>query len=155
MKTPSRTFTYVALAVATIVAVISLRAFGMASRQQTRTGYKFDVSIHGIGRDEYLKLKVTQDSFDDKLIKLKAHGGDHNIKFLCKDGERAVESYKPNEPFNLNSHPKCQIRTAKVTKYEGANIAAVDASAANDPNAIQHLYSNDAADIDAVLKCFQ
>ena len=153
MKTLSRTFTFAVLAVVAIIAVLSLRAFAVGSNQEIPAHKKLKI-IKSItcghpGPDGYCQLKTSQQAFDGKLNTLKNNGGDYHIKFLCKAGEQ------PIEPYDHHHHPLCVIRIAKVTKSEGPNIAAADASAANDPNAVNHLYSNNQADIDAVLACFK
>jgi hypothetical protein len=158
MKTLSRTFTYVALAAVAIVAVISLHAFGMASTQEKGKQYKFHKQIGGPGPNQYAELRDPKDQFqnrlDTALNTLKEHGGVYRLKFLCKDTDTSVD-YNPHGQDAAHGHPNCHAKTVKVTKYEGANIAAADASVANDPNAIQHLYANDAANIDAVCSLFK
>jgi len=153
MKILSRTFTFAVLAVVAIIAVLSLRAFAVGSNQEIPAHKKFKttkpITCGHPGPDGYCQLKVSQQAFDGKLNTLKNNGGDYHIKFLCKAGEQPIESY------DHHHHPLCVIRTAKVTKSEGPNIAAADASAANDPNAVHYLYSNNQPDIDAVLACFK
>jgi hypothetical protein len=154
MKTLSRTFTFAVLAVVAIIAVLSLRAFAVGSNQEIPAHKKFKITKRITcghpGPDGYCQLKVSQQAFDGKLHTLKEeHRGDYRIKFLCKAGEQWIE------PYDHHHHPLCVIRTAKVTKSEGPNIAAADASAANDPNAVHYLYSDYQPDIDAVLACFK
>src|SRR5437588_7277079 len=151
MKTLSRTFTFAVLAVVAIIAVLSLRAFAVGSNQEIPAHKKFKIikliTCGHPGPDGYCQLKTSQQDFDAKLHTLKEdHRGDYRIKFLCKAGEQ------PIEPYNHHNHPRCVIRTAKVTKSEVANTTATDASA-NDPNSVHYLYSNNQADIDAVLAC--
>jgi hypothetical protein len=157
MKTPSRTFTYAALAVVAIVAALSLRAFAMASCQQSNPGkkWKFCVIIGGPGPNDYLELKPDQPNqptqeqiFRDKLIALKNKGGCCEIRFL---GKRPTD--QPIDDYCDRLY--ASIKTDKVTKSEIANSVAADASVANDPNAVQHLYSDYADDIYAVLQTFK
>jgi hypothetical protein len=153
MKNLSGKISFVALAIVAIIAVLSLRAFATGSGQEIPAHKKFKITkpitCGHPGTDGYCQLKVSQQAFDGKLNTLKNNGGDYHIKFLCKAGEQ------PIEPYDHHHHPLCVIRTAKVTKSEVANTTAADASAGNDPNAVNHLYSNNQADIDAVLACFK
>jgi hypothetical protein len=153
MKTLPRTFTVAVLAVLAVIAVLSLRGSATGSGQEIPANKKFKITkpitCGHPGTDGYCQLKVSQQAFDGKLNTLKNNGGDYHIKFLCKAGEQ------PIEPYDHHHHPLCAIRTAKVTKSEVANTTAADASAGNDPNAVNHLYSNNQADIDAVLACFK
>jgi hypothetical protein len=153
MKTLSRTFTFAVLAVVAIIAVLGLRAFAVGSNQEIPAHKKFKITkpitCGNPGPDGYCQLKISPQAFDAKLNTLKNNGGDYHIKFLCKAGEQ------PIEPYDHHHHPLCVIRTAKVTKSEGPNIAAADASAANDPNAVHYLYSNNEPDIGAVLASFK
>lgn len=153
---PSGKISFVALAIVVIVTVLSLRVFAMASRPGVRTNYKFTVLIHGKNQDKYLALKQGQQgAFDSALIKLKERGGDYDINFACNDQDPPVH-YNPHGQDAAHGHPTCRkMKTTKITKHEGANVAAAEASAANDPNTINRLLSNDAADINNVLITFQ
>jgi len=152
MKTLSRTFTFAVLAVVAIIAVLGLRAFAVGSNQEIPAHKRFKITkpitCGHPGPDGYCQLKISQQAFDAKLNTLK-NNGDYHIKFLCKAGEQ------PIEPYDHHHHPLCVIRTVKVTKSEGPNIASADASAANDPNAVHYLYSNNQPDIGAVLASFK
>jgi len=147
MKTLSGKISFVALAIVAIVAVLSLRAFAMASRHAVRSGYRFYLEIGEPGK--YVPLTTTQDKFDRALCHLEKHGqppGKHDIEFLSTASAKPIHPYVPC---------RVSIKTDKVTKSEVADRTVGDASAANDPNVVNHLHSNDAADIKAVLDCFQ
>ncbi len=152
MKTLSGKMSFVALAVVAVVAVVSLGALTMASGQQTdplKSKFKFYKKIGGPGPDDYAELKKTQKDFDDNLCALKKNGGQFKIKFLARAHEKPKEDYEPTCPDHAS------IKTDNVTKSEVASSTATDASAANDPNAVHHLYSNNQADIDAVVACLK
>jgi hypothetical protein len=142
MKTPSRTLTYVALAA---VAVVMVVAFGMASAQPNQPNPPQTKFILTIGRtaDDYADLS-DKNKFDQKLKDLKSHGGQYHIRFKATPTSTPIEPYEP-----------LAIKTDKVTTSEIAQSASSGSAVANDPNVTNHLYSNNAADISAVLGTFQ
>jgi hypothetical protein len=143
MKTPSRTLTYVGLAVAAIVAAFSLRGFAMASRQPPNT-YTFHLEF---GKPPKY-VSVRQPDFDSKLTALKHNGGLYDV------GYKATPTGPETHPYKPGQHG-ASIKTDKVTTSEIAKNASADGSAANDPTSAYHLYSNNAADITAVMDTFQ
>src|SRR6266480_4099697 len=152
MKTLSEKMSFVALAIVAIVAAVSFGTLAMASGQQTdplKSKFKFYKKIGGPGPDDYAELKKTQKDFDDNLCALKKKGGQFDIKFLGQ------AHGKPLYPYEPTCQGQASIKTDNVTKSEVASSTATDASAANDPNAVHHLYSNNQADIDAVVACLK
>jgi hypothetical protein len=157
MKTLSRTFVFVVAAVVAIVIVLRLGGLAMASHGQTAKGpYKFTLTIRGQGNDEYAELKDQdhlpqyQQKFDDILKGLAGHG-EHNIRFLCKEGMNPDDPYDPQQPEH---HHMC-IKTDKVTTSEVAKNTSAGESVANDPNVTRFLSSNNATDIKAALDLFK
>ena len=145
MKTPSRTFIYIALAVVAIVAVLSLRAFATAPHQQTDP-LKFFLKFSGPTNDEYLEVK--QPDFDNALYDLKQKGGQYTVKYKANATSTPIEDYHA-------PHHSASIKTDRVITSDIAKTASADASVGNDPNAVYHLSSNDATDVQTVLKAFK
>jgi hypothetical protein len=160
MKTLSGKISFVACVVGVIVLVFILRAFAQTPTPARPpagcpANWAFCVTINGKQPDGFLKLTHSKGQFDQALCNLKKKGGDHDLTFL-PDAPHATPTshYKPECPTPTPpSHGS--INTDKVTKSELADSAVAGASAANDPNTVQHLYSNDATDIEAVLDTFK
>jgi len=134
-----------------IALIFILRAF--AQPPPDCTNWKFCVTINPIKPDNFLPLNTgAKGDFDKALCKLKkTNGGDHNITFLDDTPNATpIDNYTP-PPTSGCKESYASIKTDKVTKSELADSAA----AANDPNAVHYLYSNNAADIHDVLKTFK
>jgi hypothetical protein len=157
MKTLSGKISFVALAIVAIAAILSVCAFAMASCQQfgQQKTYAFHKQLGGPGPNDYAELKDPkgqfQKKFDGALVALRSKGGVFQLGFLCRAGGNREDHYNPSDPHH---HPVC-VRTSKVTKSKVADSRAADASAANDPNTVQHLYSDYNADIQAVVDCLK
>lgn len=161
MKTISGAAGFALLAVVAIIAVFIIRPFALATPTPAPTstltpcspGFvskkKIAKPIGGPGPNNYAELKKSQADFDNALVKLETNGGQYCIRFLS-----GAQGARPEEPYDPH-HRQASINTDKVTKSEVANTTASDAVAANDPNAINRLYSDSADDIQAVLDCFK
>ncbi len=142
MKTLSGTFVFVVLAVIAIVAVFTFRVF---AQPQPVGPKKFNLKI-GRTATEYVDVK-SKDAFVEAL----RHFGEdqYDINFLDHPGA-PVEHYPP-----LPHSAKTGIKTDKITTSEIAKRGPAGDSAANDPNATQHLSADSATDIKSVLDTFQ
>lgn len=140
MKTLSRTFLFVVLAVIAIVAVLTFRV--VAQSPQPAAAKKFTLNI---GRTTTDYVDVTS---KEAFIKALTPFGDDQfeINFLDHPGA-PVEHYPPR--------PKISIKTDKVTRSELAQRAPAGESAANDPSVTTHLSSDSATDIKSVLDTFK
>jgi hypothetical protein len=136
MKTRSGTITFVVLAVVAIVVVITFRAFA----QPTQPGKKFVLNIGRTGQDY---LDVDKPRFDEELKKLESHGGQYEIGFKHDDGH-------VTDPYHA-----LNIKIDKVTTSKVAQNAAAGKSAANDPNVVHLLRSDNATDVKNVLATFK
>ena len=145
MKTLSRPFVFVVLAIIAIGAAVSFRAFAAGSQKQTVGPKKFNLKI-GRTATEYVDVK-SKDTFVEAL----RHFGEdqYDINFLDHPGA-PVEHYPP-----LPHSAKTGIKTDKVTTSEIAKRGSAGESVANDPNAVQHLSADSATDIKSVLDTFQ
>jgi hypothetical protein len=160
MKALSGKISFVACVIGMTVLIFILRAFAQTptpspGTAECPTKWAFCVTINGKIAGEFLHLTKPKGDFDKALCNLKPPNGDHDLTFL-PDAPHAtpIPHYKPTCPSPTPpSHGS--IKTDKVTKSELADSAAAGASAANDPNTVQHLYSNDAALIEAVLDTFK
>ena len=145
MKILSRPFVFAVLAIIAIGAAVSFRAFAAGSQKQTVGPKKFNLKI-GRTATEYVDVK-SKDAFVEAL---KRFGEDqYQINFLDHPGA-PVEHYPP-----LPHSAKTGIKTNKITTSEMAKRAPAGGSAANDPNATQHLSADSATDIKSVLDTFQ
>ena len=142
MKTLSRTFVFVVLAVIAIVAVFTFRAL---AQPQPAAAKKFLLKI-GRTETEYVDVK-SKDAFIEAL----RHFGEdqYQINFLDHPGA-PVEHYPP-----LPHSPKTGIKTDKVTTSQIAKRGPAGESVANDPNVTHLLSSDNATDIKSVLDTFQ
>ena len=156
MKTVSGKISFVACVVGVIVLIFVLRAFAQTpTPSPCPTQWTFCVTINGKPPDGFLKLKKAKHDFDCALFNLKTKGGDHDLTFL-PDAPHAtpILHYQP-QCSTPTSPSHGSVKTDKVTKSELADSAAAGVSAANDPNTVQHLYSNNVDDIEAVLDTFK
>lgn len=105
---------------------------------------RFFLKIGNPDKNTYVDV-TSQDAFDAALIKLKKKGGDHKIRFLCKEGANAQDDYDPEDPKH---HEVCN-KTGQAAESEAA-----DRVATGDPNATQHVRANSPKDLEAVLATF-
>jgi hypothetical protein len=147
MKAVSGTFAFrlAVLTVIAIVATLTFRAFASGPCPPAFSNPKKIVKeIGGPGPDKYADLKNPDGvDFDKALNTLAKNGGQYCIRFLSNPGAKPEEPYKP--------HHLASIKTDRVKKSAAANLAATDASAANDPNAVYRVTSDSQRDIDAVM----
>lgn len=145
MKTLCRKIT---LAILPIIAIAVVLWFQACSRHQLGTDNRDKKFMLVIGdRNNNHWVDVNQTALDTALKNL-PKDAQWNISFLCKDNANPQDHYNPFNPQEV-----C-IQTDKVKKFEGADSAAVGASAANDPNATQHIRVNRAQDLQGVLAAF-
>jgi hypothetical protein len=144
MKTLSRTFVFVVLAVIAIGTVLSFRAFAVGSRQKASADKRFVLTI---GRTTEDYVDVDKGAFDTALTALASNGGQYDIGFMDAHGKVTHPYHPPYHALN--------IKTDKVTTSEVAQNAPAGESAANDPNVTHFLYSDSATYITAVLATFK
>ena len=144
MKTLSGTVGFIALAVIAIVAVITFRAFAQPQPAADKK-FKFTLKI-GRTATEYVDVK-NKEEFDKALCALKANG-DFKVGFKKDPEATPIDPYDP-------TCPTASINTDKVTTSELAKNATAEESAANDPNAVFRVQSNNATDIKKVLDTFK
>jgi hypothetical protein len=131
MKTLSRTFAFVVLAVIAAVTLISCPQFF------SKKGQKFTLII-----GEYAEV-ADEEGFKKALKALKHNGNVCDIKFLPAEGATLDPDYC--------KHLDVSLKTDKVTKSEVATRAAVGNVAAGDPHATYKVTSADPTEIAAVL----
>jgi len=142
MKTLSRTFRLVVLAVVVIVVVVSCCNFSSIS--DTRISL-YRVEIGSEQRGQYVEWKTPED-FDRALAKVCASGqGTYDFYVQLQDKGRPIHPYKPCPT------PRGKIRTVKVTKSKAADKIAAREPVANDPNVMHKIQSPDPGDIQTVL----
>ena len=114
--------------------------------------WTFKLSFKGTSRQDW--VPVDKQKFDDALCDLdkpdpnnpNGKKGDYQINFKATANATGTP-YQP--PCRVGS-----IKTEKITRSAIADNASGDASAANDPNATQHVRVQRAQDLDAVLAAF-
>ena len=136
MKTLSRIFAFVVLAVIVIVAAVGCATYQIVANQK----YFLVIGTH----TTYVEWR-DQDLFDKALDRVRRRGGYYDITVL-KNGAGA----QPVHPYVPRS-----IRTVKVTKSKVADGAAAGESATNDPNVTYKVATAYKEDIDAVLNALK
>ena len=137
MKTLSRIFAFVALAVIVIVAVISCyQAPTLVPNQK----FLLYIGTKGIFKTTYVEW-TSEDQFDEALKQVCQHGGTYEIRKLKADGEKPYDA-KPCIEI---------LKTVKVTKSKVADDAAAGTSAGNDPNTVYKVAAASIEDIKTVL----
>jgi hypothetical protein len=142
MKTASGKSNFTGLVIIAIAAAFCLSACPN-NKISADNDKRFFLKI-GKDKDSYVDV-TSQGAFDAALIKLKKNGGDHKIRFLCKEGANAQDDYDPEDPKH---HELCN-KTNQAAEFEAA-----DRVAAGDPNATQHVRANSPKDLEAVLATF-
>jgi hypothetical protein len=104
----------------------------------------------------FLKFGKTSDDFADvtdkgAFIEALRRFGNDNIKVKFLDHPGGTEEDWPPLPHSAET----RIKTDRVTTPEVAQNAPIGESAAYDPNATYHVKSNNAADIENLLKTFK
>jgi hypothetical protein len=147
MKTLSRTFTFklIVLSAVAIVAILTFRAFAQSTATPTFAAKKFTLTI-GRTDTEFVDIKSK-----GELMQALTRFGKDQYDINYKDNDSApVEHYPPPaSPHGTG------IKTNKVTTSEVAKNAPAGESAANDPNAVYRVSSDNTADIKAVLDTFK
>jgi hypothetical protein len=153
MKTSTR-ISFAALTVA-VAFCFAACPFNQDVGKDDDAPWKFNLNIHGTSTAE-IYLPVNKEKFDKALCDLDQPDannpgkkkGEYHINFKAAANASPTPDYKPECRVAAN------IKTEKVTKSEIANSASADASAANDPNATQHVRANSVQDLQAVLDSF-
>lgn len=103
----------------------------------------FCIEIGDKTTNKYVKLKDVsasgQRTLHDKLNNAKLHGGQCDITYLDKDGNTPDPNYCKERAVTL--------KTDRVIKSELASNRGRDSSAANDPNLMYRVSSQDPKDI--------
>jgi hypothetical protein len=143
MKTLSRTFAFILLAIVAIVALVSCLT-------KFTTNYKYDQPIGGPNHYQTFKKGDDNDSdFRRALIALKKNGGDCYITFLHTSPPHHTP--EPHHYHDICPHDgTVNLKTDRVIKSKTANNTGGQ-PAANDPNVTWHIMSNYQGDIDAVM----
>jgi hypothetical protein len=142
MKTLSRTFAFILLAIVAIVTFMScVTTFGI---------YKYERPIGNPNEHPpvYARFKKGDDNDSDfrrALIALKRNGGACEITFLHTGPHHTPV---PGYCDHLNA---VQLKTDRVIKSKTANNTAVEQPAANDPNVTWRIMSNSLDDINNVM----
>jgi hypothetical protein len=139
MKTPSRTFIIIVLALIAIVSVVIFQACATGS-DGARDGHKFFVKI---GKDENTFVEFVQpggkEKFDKVLRRLPSE--QYSIRYKKDDQAEVDPDYHP---------PRIGLKTDKVTTSELAKNEPI-----GDPSVTKKVQSNEVADIKDVLDALQ
>jgi len=139
MKTPSRTFVVIVLAVIGTVSVVIFQACATGS-DGARDGHKFFVKI---GKDENTFVEFVQpggkEKFDKVLRRLPSE--QYSIRYKKDDQAEVDPDYHP---------PRIGLKTDKVTTSELAKNEPI-----GDPSVTKKVQSNEVADIKDVLDALQ
>jgi len=139
MKTPSRTFIVIVLAVIATVSVVIFQACATGS-DGARDGHKFFVKI---GKDENTFVEFVQpggkEKFDKVLRRLPSE--QYSIRYKKDDQAEVDPDYHP---------PRIGLKTDKVTTSELAKNEPI-----GDPSVTKKVQSNEVADIKDVLDALQ
>jgi len=147
MKTLSRTFRLVVLAVIVIVVVVSCCNFSSISDKRISL-YSVEVGNEQTG--QYVDWK-TQGDFDRALAKVCAGGhGTYEFYVQLQGKGRPIHPYR-----RCHSNPPGKIKTVKVTKSKATDKIAAGEPVANDPNVMYKVQSSDPGDIQTVLDALQ
>jgi hypothetical protein len=146
MKTLSRTFAILLLAIIAIVTFVScLSSF--------TTNYKYDQPIGDPNPNHpvYRTFKKGDDNDSDfrrALVALKKNNGACEITFLHTGPHHTPI---PGYPDICPHRGTVNLKTDRVIKSKTSNNTAAGQPAANDPNVTWHVMSNYQGDIDAVV----
>jgi len=136
MKTPSRTFVFLILAIIVTLAVVSCATFQFVANQQAL--------LYLGGETTYAEWK-SQSQFDDALARVCKNGGYYDLTVLVSASSQPIHPYKP-----CAAHP-VNIRMVSVTKSKVADRKAAAEPAAGDPNAMHKVASASIDDIRQVV----
>ena len=146
MKTLSRTFAFILLAIVAIVAFMScVTKFGIYQYERTIG----DPNAHPPVYRGFKKGDDNDSDFRRALIALKRNEGACEITFLHTGPHHTPE---PAHYRDICQHGgTVNLKTDRVIKSKTANNTAAGQPAANDPNVTWHVMSNYQGDIDAVV----
>jgi hypothetical protein len=153
MKTLFRKFGFALLALIAIIVVLAIRGFAQPTATPTPCPNVQDMSlvlqIGGPGPNDFVKLKDPnpKKGFDQALKDVTGHGGQYKIRFKSDQGQDK-DCYHPGDYLG----GPASIKTDKIITSEAAKRAqAEEGGAANDPNALHRVSSNNSQDIINVL----
>ena len=144
MKTSTR-IRFAAVAALVVVAFwfSACRHKEVVQNDDDPAAWKFNLKVHGTSNSEAY-VPVNKDEFDKALCNLdkedpntRKKKGFYNIEFKATANASPIQNY----------HPTCP-------PSEADEKSAAGASAANDPNATQHVRVNSPGDLKAVLDAF-
>jgi hypothetical protein len=140
MKTLSRTFAFILLAIIAIFTFVSCLS-------KFVTNYKYDQPIGNpnVHPPVYATFKHGESDFRHALIALKRNGGDCEITFL-----HSGPNHTPIPGYCRHLGP-VNLKTDRVIKSKTANNTDGQ-PAANDPNVTWHVLSNSQQDVNAVMQ---
>jgi hypothetical protein len=152
MKTLSRTFCFVVLAVIVIAVVASccnLPFIPNILSYSVEIGTKQQGAIYA---PKYVEWK-SEKKFNDALAQIRSHNDKRAGYCFCviKNSGDHPRKYKFNDKCTDYECPPGDIRTVKVTKAKAADKIAAGESAANDPHVTYRIQSPYPGDITAVL----
>jgi hypothetical protein len=133
MKTPSRTFIVIILAV---IATVSVVIFQGCASEELLDGKKINVKI-GKDKDSFVEFR-DKNAFDCALEALGP--GNYQIRYKAHDGDTPEDNYQPT------CHHKTSLKTDSITTSELAKNEPP-----GDPNVTQRIQSNDITAIEKVL----
>ena len=146
MKTLSRTFAFILLAIVAIVAFVSCVTKFDTYKYVRQIG---DPNAHPPVYRGFKKGDDNDSDFRRALIALKRNGGDCEITFLHTGPHHTPE---PAHYRDICQHGgTVNLKTDRVIKSKTANNTAAGQPDANDPNVTWHVMSNSQGDIDAVV----
>jgi len=148
MKTLSRTFRFVVLAIIVTVGVVSCCIFPPILN--TRAYATVEIGNWPSNSKDnviYVRWK-SEDKFTAALKQVCGNHGEYDVRILRDNNE------KDHWKKNCNPNPR-NIRTVKVTKSKAADNIAAAEPVANDPNVMHRIQSPDPGDIIKVLNALE
>jgi hypothetical protein len=148
MKTLSRTFRFVVLAIIVTVGVVSCCIFPPIPN--TRAYATIEIGKwppNSKNNVIYVRWK-SEAKFTAALNQVCCNHGEYDVRILRDNGEKDhwIKNCNPNLP---------NIRTVKVTKSKAADNIAIGEPAANDPNVMHKVQSPNPGDIIKVLNTLE
>ena len=146
MKTLSRTFAFILLAIVAIVAFVScVTKFGIYKYERTIG----DANAHPPVYARFKKGDDNESDFRRALIALRRNGGACEITFLHTGPHHTPE---PHHYRDICEHGgTVNLKTDRVIKSKTANNTAAGQPAANDPNVTWRVMANTQDDINNVM----
>jgi len=141
MKALYRILASVVLAVIVTLVVVSwFFTYRMVPNQKSNQHLFLHIGTDTIFKTEYVYW-TSEEAFDAALDKVCGEGGTYKIKVLKSPDAKPISNY----------HPCPNIKITKLTKSKGADDAATQESAANDPNVTSKIAAVNGDGLKAVL----